>query len=286
MNFAIDKLHLFTLNVGFAQHHADWNWKNVRSPFARLYYVTEGSAQIVLPQGTYTLLPHHLYFIPAFTIHSYVCNSDFAHYYLHIYEDQQNEGSILDEWEFPVEVEADSMDLRLVKRLCELSPQMALPASDPDAYDNHQTLVNNIRLNQSRPFCNKVESRGILFMLISRFLTLATPKAEVKDSRIHQTLNFIRKNIGRRIDIGEMASKACMSKDHFIRVFKNETGETPNAYFTHRKMERAELMLITTDLPINRIADMLGYEDYSYFIRMFRKKVGTTPQQYRDSHFK
>ena len=41
-NYSVDQLHLLTLNVGFASHHADWNWKHVRSPFARLYYVTEG----------------------------------------------------------------------------------------------------------------------------------------------------------------------------------------------------------------------------------------------------
>jgi hypothetical protein len=46
MHNSIDELHIFTLNVGYAYHNADWNWQNVRSPFARLYYVTEGEAQI------------------------------------------------------------------------------------------------------------------------------------------------------------------------------------------------------------------------------------------------
>ncbi|MDE6807985.1 MAG: helix-turn-helix transcriptional regulator, partial [Prevotella sp.] len=57
--------------------------------------------------------------------------------------------------------------------------------------------------------------------------------------------------------------------------------ETPNAYVTQRKMERAEVMLVTTDLPVNRIADLLGYDDNSYFNRLFRKHIGITPQQYR-----
>ena len=41
---SIDKLHLLILNVGLAIHNADWNWKNINSPFTRLYYVTEGTA--------------------------------------------------------------------------------------------------------------------------------------------------------------------------------------------------------------------------------------------------
>lgn len=48
MEFNIDTFHPFVLNIGLAQHNADWNWKNVSSPFARLYYVTEGSAKIIL----------------------------------------------------------------------------------------------------------------------------------------------------------------------------------------------------------------------------------------------
>ena len=42
----VDKLHPLVLNIGLAIHNADWNWKNVNSPFTRLYYVTEGTAQL------------------------------------------------------------------------------------------------------------------------------------------------------------------------------------------------------------------------------------------------
>ena len=285
MNYPIDKLHLLTLNVGLANHHGDWNWKNVRSPFARLYYVTEGTAQIEMPSGVYTLTPHHLYFIPAYTKHSYICDSTFSHYYIHIYEDLQSEMSTLEEWDYPVEVNACNTDLELVKRLCFINPFLKLPQSNPDVYDNHQTLVSNLQLNQRRPFCDKVESRGILFVLMSRFLKYATPKAEVRDDRIQISLNYIRKNIGSHLDIDMLADKACMSKDHFIRVFKRETGETPNVYITKRKLEKAELSLVTTALPIKSIADSLGYDDYSYFNRIFKKNAGVTPLQYRESHF-
>lgn len=285
MNYPIDKLHLLTLNVGLANHHGDWNWKNVRSPFARLYYVTEGTAQIEMPSGVYTLTPHHLYFIPAYTKHSYICDSTFSHYYIHIYEDLQSEMSILEQWDYPMEVNACNTDLELVKRLCFINPFLKLPQSNPDAYDNHQTLVSNLQLNQRRPFCDKVESRGILFVLMSRFLKYATPKAEVRDDRIQMSLNYLRKNIGSRLDIDLLADKACMSKDHYIRVFKRETGETPNVYITKRKLEKAELSLVTTALPIKSIADSLGYDDYSYFNRIFKKNAGVTPLQYRESHF-
>ena len=102
MNYSIDKLHVYTLNVGYAEHNGDWNWKNVRSPFARLYLVVEGQAKVEMHSTTYDLTPGHLYFIPAFTTHSYVCDSHFVHYYIHIYEDSETEERILAKWDLPI----------------------------------------------------------------------------------------------------------------------------------------------------------------------------------------
>ncbi|RGJ77044.1 hypothetical protein DXD46_20140 [Phocaeicola vulgatus] len=104
MTQSIDQLHLLILNVGLAIHNADWNWKNVSSPFTRLYYIMEGTAQIIFPDGMQELKPHHLYLVPSFTTHSYQCNSHFTHYYLHIYEDHQSESGILEDWNFPIEI--------------------------------------------------------------------------------------------------------------------------------------------------------------------------------------
>ncbi len=284
MNYPINKLHLLTLNVGLADHYSNWNWKNVHSPFARLYYVTEGTAQIEMPSGIYTLTPHHLYFIPAYTTHSYICKAPFSHYYIHIYEDLHSEMSILEQLDFPVEVKAERGDLELVKRLCYINPFLKLQQVDPRVYDNHQTMISNIEMNQRRSFCDKVESHGILYILMSRFLKYATPKAEVKDDRIQMSLAFIRKHIGSKLDIEKLADMAHMSKDHFIRMFKQETGETPNVFIIKRKLEKAELTLVTTSLPVKRIADSLGYDDYSYFNRLFKKNSGMTPLQYRERH--
>lgn len=282
MNFPIEKLNVYTLNVGYARHNADWNWKNVQSPFARLYLVVDGKAKIELPSGTYDLKPGYLYFIPAFTKHSYICNSSFSHYYLHIYEEQINETGVLEESSMPVEVKAEENDIDLFARLTRINPFMKLPTSDPGYYDNHQTLVSNMQMNVNRPFCDKVESRGILFILLSRFLKYATQKDAVADDRIRQALALIRHNLEKRLDIATIAREVCMSKDHFIRTFKKEVGTTPNSYIIKKKMEMAQLLLLTTDNPVKSIAVQLGFADDSYFNKSFRRFSGMSPQQYRD----
>lgn len=281
MNLQVEQMHPLVLNVGLAVHNADWNWKNVNSPFTRLYYVTEGSAQIELPDGIYTLSPKHMYFIPAFTIHTNICKSNFVHYYLHIYEDHYSDNDWLDHWKFPVEIEATDLDLALFKRLCEINPHMTLQNSDPTTYDNNPTLMQNLIKNRQRAFCDKVESRGIVFQLLSRFFKQGQSKIEMEDNRIAKTVLYIRKHLNEAIELEKLAEISCLSKDHFIRLFKKELGTTPLQYINQKKIEKAQLLLITEELAVKVIAFQLAFDDYSYFNRLFKKTTGVTPQEYR-----
>lgn len=281
MNLQVEQMHPLVLNVGLAVHNADWNWKNVNSPFTRLYYVTEGSAQIELPDGIYTLSPKHMYFIPAFTIHTNICKSNFVHYYLHIYEDHYSDNDWLDHWKFPVEIEATDLDLALFKRLCEINPHMTLQKSDPTTYDNNPTLMQNLIKNRQRAFCDKVESRGIVFQLLSRFFKQGQSKIEMEDNRIAKTVLYIRKHLNEAIELEKLAEISCLSKDHFIRLFKKELGTTPLQYINQKKIEKAQLLLITEELAVKEIAFQLAFDDYSYFNRLFKKTIGVTPQEYR-----
>ena len=286
MTQSIDQLHLLILNVGLAIHNADWNWRNVNSPFTRLYYVTEGAARILLPTGIQELKPDHLYLVPSFTTHSYLCDTHFVHYYLHIYEDHQSESSILEDFSFPTEIPAGDLELPLIKRLCGINPTMQLPQSDPTSYDNNPTLIKNIIKNKQRTFCDKVESRGIVYQLMARFLKDAQPKTEINDDRIQKVLSYIRKNIYKTIDIDSLAAISCLSKDHFIRLFKKEINNTPLQNINQKKIEKAQLILITDSMPVKNISYLLAYEDHSYFNRLFKKLTGVTPQQYRDRYKK
>lgn len=284
MSISIDQLHPLVLNVGLAIHNADWNWKNVNSPFMRLYYVTEGYAQIELPTGIFQLKPNHMYFIPAFTSHSYICNAYFCHYYLHIYEEHQQGSSILDEWDFPVEIPAGELDLALIKRLCTINPHMRLPKSDPTSYDNDPTLMQNVLKNKQRAFCDKVESRGIVYQLLSHFMKRAQEKVRNKDERIEKALGYIHNHIYESIELDGLANDTCLSKDHFIRLFKQETGITPLQYINQKKIEKAQLILVTDEMSVKNVAFTLGFDDYSYFNRLFKKLTGVTPQEYRHSY--
>lgn len=284
MEYSVDDLKLLVLHAGYAVHNKDWNWQDVSSPFTRLYYVTSGSAQVMMEDGLHNLTPDKLYLVPSFSRHSNICDGHFEHYYIHVFEDGLTQNRIFEDYSFPFEVPARKDDLFLFKRLCELNPHVRVPESNPKSYDNQPTLIQTLRINKSRSLQDIVESRGILYILISRFLAKAVPKSKTEDDRIRTALNYIRKNTGSKILVEDLAKNASLSMEHFIRIFKKEMGETPNAYISKMKIERAMVMLATSETAIKTIALSLGYDDVSYFNRIFRKYLGMTPQQYRDSH--
>jgi AraC-like DNA-binding protein len=100
---------------------------------------------------------------------------------------------------------------------------------------------------------------------------------------VTQAIQFMRQNLNQPIELSRLAHAANFSVTHFSRIFKEKTGYSPIDYFIHLKIQRACQYLTTTEQPIKQIASFVGYEDSAYFSRVFRKVMGTTPEQYRKS---
>jgi AraC-like DNA-binding protein len=272
---------LFLLNVGYAAHNADWNWKSVSSPFARIYCVDSGSAKLHMNDNVYELLPGNLYFVPPFNVHGYECTGLYKLYYIHIYENPRLAVRIMEQLDFPVGTVAENNDKALIERLLDINPGRELKKYNPSSYDNQPTLMKYLSLNNSAPYHYYLETRGILFQLLSRFLKEAKLKLKIKDNRILKSLLYIHQNIDRNITTEDLAQMSFITKDHYIRLFKKEAGYTPIGYIHRKKIEKAQLMLVTENLIVKEVAYRLSFENISYFNRIFKKLTGTTPLKYR-----
>jgi AraC-like DNA-binding protein len=276
-----ETVEFILLNVGYAVHQADWNYKRVNSPFARIYLVAEGKAKLHVNGGVHELTPLHLYLIPPFTLHSYECDAFYALYYVHVYEHPlSSRRAALEDYRFPLECGAAPLDVLLVRRLLEINPGRELKQYDPSDYDNSSTLTKSLTLHLRTPDHVILETRGILFQLFSRFFRHALPKYRVTD-RIRETLHYIRENIDQPIRIDELTEICRLSKDHFIRTFRKEMHVTPVQYINRKKIEKAQLMILTGNQSMQHIAYGLSFDNVSYFNRLFKRYTGTTPVKYR-----
>jgi len=88
----------------------------------------------------------------------------------------------------------------------------------------------------------------------------------------------------RPLDVGELASIACVSEAHFIRTFKATFGETPHRYLQRRRVERSMFLLRETDRTVTDVCFAVGFTSLGTFSRTFREIVGETPSAYRAGH--
>ena len=281
MEIPIESLNTIMLNVGLGTMDGNWNWQQVSSPFTRIYCVTEGEARLHLPDRTQELTPGHLYIIPAYTMHSYECHGKFVHYYLHVYEGYKKETDVFELYDLPTEVAAQEGDVQLFAAICQEFPNAQLLNSDPKSYDNTTKFTDYAKRYSDMPIHRKMWLRGCILILFSRFMAGATLRTWTKDERVGNALKYIHKNIYDDIDIDDLADIACVTKPYLIRLFKRYMAVSPLQYINRKKIERAELYLLTEDISIKELAYTLGFSDHSYFIRLFKKITGKTPQEYR-----
>jgi AraC-like DNA-binding protein len=85
------------------------------------------------------------------------------------------------------------------------------------------------------------------------------------------------------LDLEAMAREAGYSRFHFARAFAAAYGETPRAYLTRRRIERAKTLLRTANLSVTEICALVGFESLGSFSSRFRRLVGQSPTEYRQS---
>jgi AraC-like DNA-binding protein len=146
-----------------------------------------------------------------------------------------------------------------------------------------ETMYQNLEMGYSKDNLNNVNL--CLHHFIATFLFPERHLNEKKqDSRdmINQTIMHMRNELKSKMSVEEMASINHLSASHFTSLFRKATGMSPLEYFIHLKLQKACLLLYTSDVKIKTIADTLGYDDPYYFSRLFKKYMNVAPEKYRE----
>jgi AraC family transcriptional regulator len=98
--------------------------------------------------------------------------------------------------------------------------------------------------------------------------------------RLQWALEFMDGHYQEQITVEDLASHACLSIFHFKRMFKEFFGETPYQYLKNIRLKKAADLLVR-GMPVNEVCRSVGWEDASSFIRLFKKSMSVTPNQFR-----
>lgn len=145
-----------------------------------------------------------------------------------------------------------------------------------------ESMYNTLEMGYSKE--NLSNTNLCLYHFVATFLFpdkhLNEKRQEEKDM-IHETILYMRRELANRLTVEDMARRHDLSPSHFSSLFRKATGMSPMDYFIHLKLQKACLLLYSSDTKIKKIANAIGYDDPYYFSRLFKKYLNISPDQYR-----
>ena len=107
---------------------------------------------------------------------------------------------------------------------------------------------------------------------------LIARRRSMRSVRIEQ---YIGEHLAERLTVPALAAAHGLTRHALYRLFAEEFGTTPTAYLTHLRLSRAAELLSAGSASVTEVAAAVGFDDYNYFIRLFKREYGETPLAYR-----
>lgn len=98
---------------------------------------------------------------------------------------------------------------------------------------------------------------------------------------VDKAKSYIAEHLADDLSVSKIASYLYVTPNYLSRLFKKFTGVGCNEYIVHKRIEKAKLLLETTNIKANKIAEMVGYNDPNYFSLAIKKHTGMSPTKYR-----
>ena len=244
----------------------NFNWKNGRILHEfQLNYITEGSGILETEYGKYQVQPGTVIFIFPGMWHRYKPHkSGWKEHYIGFL------GSFTD-------------NLFLDKTISPQKPVVYIGFQD-NIIKHFFEILDQIK--DEKPGYQQVCSSIILY-IVSSIISINKNRefsGREVEKKIRKACITLRENVNKSINIQQLAHDYHIGYSHFRKMFKKYTGLSPAQYHLNLRIQRANELLMSTNLSVKQIAFELGFQSNFYFTRIYTRKTGLTPSSVRKNN--
>jgi len=178
---------------------------------------------------------------------------------------------------------ASGRDMGLTKaRILELVVLMSRAALEGGASVDAILKLNNSFLTQVQKSTSIEDLSVSLSAMLKRFAECVFARTPTRHAELmHKAVQYLHVHYARRIDLQTVADHFHLSATHFSKVFKEEMGQGFVQALNQIRIKRSQDLLRDPSVSLAAIAELVGFDDQSYFTKVFKKHAGMSPGQYR-----
>jgi AraC family transcriptional regulator of arabinose operon len=152
--------------------------------------------------------------------------------------------------------------------------------------DRIAALVRELVREEARCDCSAlrghVSRQRLGYALLEELLAEFQPQMpSLAWQRLLPVTTWICEHLTEPLDLPALQAMSALSRTHFFRLFKEQTGKTPGEFQTGRRLAEAQRLLRESDLPIGQVGAVVGWPDPFYFSKRFKQGTGFSPSAYR-----
>ena len=236
--------------------------------FDKLVLLLAGRVDYLVEEQRYELLPGTVLLVKHHTIHKAVIDQSLPYERIILYLDGQYfertmpEGRLMDCFE-----------------TADRSGRWLLAPSEEQRKELMATLASYEQAAADTRFGAQAMRDTLIMQLLVQIGRLNAAQEEEKrrfDPKIQETLSYINEHLTEELSVDRLAERVYLSRYHFMRLFKAQTGSTAHAYIRQKRL-LAAARLIREGTPANKAALDAGFGDYSAFHRAFKESFGISP---------
>jgi len=228
--------------------------------YYEIHYIYKGRGVMTAPDARYSIKPHRLIIIPPGEEHSVRIEEPMGFHIIRIHNPWGEKG--------------------FIDNLCDQCRRQEGFLLTPARMFEMKRLM--VLAKMETPQAQKTVWHGVMGLLSQLLIPEDLKTRSNTDDTMIQVLHFMDQNLNTRITLEALAARVNLTPSRLSHLFKERTGRSPIDYFLRLKVDAACYMLESSDYINKEMADHLGFSDEYHFSKVFKKKTGISPREYRN----